>query len=219
MKLQLALDDITLEEAMELVANVRDYVDIIEVGTPMVMEYGMAPVRELKKRFPDKKVLADLKIMDAGKYESEIAFKAGADYITVLGVTDDGTIEGCVEAARAHRGLVVADMICVKDAEERIRRLEELGIDILSVHTGVDQQAAGRTPLDDLIVMRRAVTAAEISVAGGISAETLPAYLEYKPEIVIVGSGITHAEDPRKVAEKIYKIVRYGINRKKYFVN
>ncbi len=219
MKLQLALDDITLEEAMELVANVRDYVDIIEVGTPMVMEYGMAPVRELKKRFPDKKVLADLKIMDAGKYESEIAFKAGADYITVLGVTDDGTIEGCVEAARAHRGLVVADMICVKDAEERIRRLEELGIDILSVHTGVDQQAAGRTPLDDLKVMRRAVTAAEISVAGGISAETLPAYLEYKPEIVIVGSGITHAEDPRKVAEKIYKIVRYGINRKKYFVN
>lgn len=219
MKLQLALDDITLEEAMELVANVRDYVDIIEVGTPMVMEYGMAPVRELKKRFPDKKVLADLKIMDAGKYESEIAFKAGADYITVLGVTDDGTIEGCVEAARAHRGLVVADMICVKDAEERIRRLEELGIDILSVHTGVDQQAAGRTPLDDLKVMRRAVTAAEISVAGGISAETLPAYLEYKPEIVIVGSGITHAEDPRKVAEKIYKIVRYGINRKKYFLN
>lgn len=208
MKLQLALDDITLEEAMELVANVRDYVDIIEVGTPMVMEYGMAPVRELKKRFPDKKVLADLKIMDAGKYESEIAFKAGADYITVLGVTDDGTIEGCVEAARAHRGLVVADMICVKDAEERIRRLEELGIDILSVHTGVDQQAAGRTPLDDLKVMRRAVTAAEISVAGGISAETLPAYLEYSPEIVIVGSGITHAENPRKVAEKIYKIVR-----------
>lgn len=55
MKLQLALDDITLEEAMELVANVRDYVDIIEVGTPMVMEYGMAPVRELKKRFPDKR--------------------------------------------------------------------------------------------------------------------------------------------------------------------
>lgn len=207
MKLQLALDDITLEEAMELVANVRDYVDIIEVGTPMVMEYGMAPVRELKKRFPDKKVLADLKIMDAGKYESEIAFKAGADYITVLGVTDDGTIEGCVEAARAHRGLVVADMICVKDAEERIRRLEELGIDILSVHTGVDQQAAGRTPLDDLKVMRRAVTAAEISVAGGISAETLPAYLEYSPEIVIVGSGITHAENPRKVAEKIFRLL------------
>lgn len=207
MKLQLALDDTTLEEAMELIANVRDYVDIIEVGTPMVMEYGMAPVRELKKRFPDKKVLADLKIMDAGKYESEIAFKAGADYITVLGVTDDGTIEGCVEAARAHRGLVVADMICVKDAEERIRRLEELGIDILSVHTGVDQQAAGRTPLDDLEVMRRAVTAAEISVAGGISAETLPAYLEYSPEIVIVGSGITHAENPRKVAEKIFRLL------------
>ena len=207
MKLQLALDDITLEKALELVENVQDYVDIIEVGTPMVMEYGTIPVRELKKRFPDKKVLADLKIMDAGKYEAETALKAGADYITVLGVTDDGTIEGCVEAARAYGSFAVADMICVKNMEERVKRLENLGVDILSVHTGVDQQAAGRTPLDDLKVMRGVVTSAEISVAGGISAETLPAYLEYRPEIVIVGSGITHAKDPRVAAEKIFRLL------------
>lgn len=208
MELQLALDDIALDEALALVKSVQAYVDIIEVGTPMVMEYGMAPVRELKKLFPDKKVLADLKIMDAGEYEAEVALRAGADYITVLGVTDERTIQGCVKAARAHGGYVVADTICVDDMRGKIRRLEELGVDFISVHTGVDQQAMGRTPLDDLKVVREAVKTAKVSVAGGISVKTLPAYQKYDPEVVIIGSGITHADDPKEAAEKIYKLMK-----------
>lgn len=208
MELQLALDDIALEEAIALVKNVHSYVDIIEVGTPMVVEYGMLPVRELRKLFPDKKILADLKIMDAGGYEAKSALEAGADYITVLGVTDDRTIQGCIEAARAYGGYIVADMICVNNIKERVHRLEELGVDFISVHTGVDQQAMGRTPLDDLKLMRSVVQIAKISVAGGISAETLPEYQKYEPEVVIIGSGIVHAENPKEAAEKIYKILK-----------
>ena len=95
MKLQIALDDVTLEGALELVKKVRDYIDIIEIGTPFVYEYGMQAVRTMKEHFPDKEILADMKIMDAGYYEAEEALKAGADYITVLGVTDNLTIQGC----------------------------------------------------------------------------------------------------------------------------
>ena len=208
MELQLALDDIALDEALALAESVQEYVDIIEVGTPMVMEYGMAPVRELKKLFPDKKVLADLKIMDAGEYEAEVAFRAGADYITVLGATDERTVQGCIKAAGAHGGYVVADMICVEDMRGKIRRLEELGIDFISVHTGVDQQAMGRTPLDDLEVVRGTVKTAKVSVAGGISEKTLPAYQKYEPEVVIIGSGITHSDNPKEAAEKIYKMIK-----------
>ena len=35
MKLQLALDEMKTEEAIKLVEKVKDYIDIIEVGTPM----------------------------------------------------------------------------------------------------------------------------------------------------------------------------------------
>lgn len=66
MKLQIALDDVTLEGALELVKKVRDYIDIIEIGTPFVYEYGMQAVRTMKEHFPDKEILADMKIMDAG---------------------------------------------------------------------------------------------------------------------------------------------------------
>lgn len=36
MKLQLALDEMKTEEAIKLVEKVKDYIDIIEVGTPIV---------------------------------------------------------------------------------------------------------------------------------------------------------------------------------------
>ena len=68
MKLQLALDDITLEDALSLVRTVRDYIDIIEIGTPFVIEYGMEAVRVMKKWSSRKmEILADLKIMECGR--------------------------------------------------------------------------------------------------------------------------------------------------------
>lgn len=207
MKLQLALDDITLENAVDLVKEVRDYIDIIEIGTPMVIEYGMNAVRTMKEKFPDKEVLADLKIMDAGYYEAEEALKAGADYITVLGVTDNLTVKGCVDAAKAYNAQVVVDMICVSELEKRIHTMEELGVDFVSVHVGVDQQAAGRTPLDDLKIMKAAAQKAKVSVAGGISRDTLPAYKEYEPDVIIIGSGITHAENPAETAKMIRNLM------------
>lgn len=208
MKLQLALDDITLEKAVELVKKVEEHIDIIEVGTPMVIEYGMEAVRTMKKTFPEKEVLADLKIMDAGYYEAEEALKAGADYITVLGVTDNLTIKGCVDAAAAYNGQVVVDMICVADLEGRIKKVEELGVDFVSVHIGVDQQAAGRTPIDDLKIMSSTATKAKVSVAGGISVKTIDEYKKYTPDVVIVGSGITHAENSLLAAAELKNAIK-----------
>ena len=207
MKLQVALDDITLENAVSLVEKIHDYVDIIEIGTPFVYEYGMHAVRTMKEKFPDKEVLADMKIMDAGYYEAEEAFKAGADYATVLGVTDLLTIQECVKAAADYGKKVVVDMICVENMEERIESLEKLGVHILAVHTGTDQQAAGRTPLDDLKVMAACTKKTGISVAGGISPATASDYMAYHPEILIVGGGICHANDPVAAAKKLYEII------------
>lgn len=204
MKLQLALDDITLQDALALVHKVEDYVDIIEIGTPFVIAYGMEAVRVMKQEFPNKEILADLKIMDAGYYEAQEAFAAGADYITVLGVTDLLTVKGCVEAAQQYGGQVVVDMICVADMPKRIAQMEELHAHIVSVHVGADQQAAGREPLEDLKLMKQCTKKAGVSVAGGINCTTIKEYAALHPDIVIVGSGITHALDPVAEAKEIY---------------
>lgn len=206
-KLQIALDDVTLESALELLKQIQNEVDIVEVGTPFMMEYGMKAVRTIHSMFPMLPILCDAKIMDAGGYEAKIALNAGAEYVTVLAATDDLTIQDVVKTTHAYGGKVMVDMICIKDMEKRIARMEELGADIIAVHTGVDQQAAGRTPFDDLKRMRNCVKHASIAVAGGINAATLPLYLEHKPEIVIVGGGISHAICPAETAKMIKKII------------
>ena len=205
MKLQLALDDIGFEEAMELVGKVRNYVDIVEVGSPFIIDCGMKPVRRIKELYPELEVLADTKIMDAGEYEAELTYKAGADYCTVLGATDTLTIKGCVDAAEKYGKKVFVDMICVKNVEERVAELEAAGVSCISVHTGVDLQAAGVTPLDDLKRIKGASKHSVISVAGGINLSTVDKYIEQGADIVIVGGGINHAADPVAAAKALYE--------------
>ena len=127
MKLQLALDDIPLAAALALVEDVRAYIDIIEVGTPFLYAEGLAAVRELRRRFPEKEILADMKIMDAGEYETRQALAAGADYVTVLGVTDILTVKGCLAVAAEFGKTIVVDMICEPDLAARIKQLEAVG--------------------------------------------------------------------------------------------
>lgn len=210
MKLQLALDDIGFEDAVKLVGKVRDYIDIVEIGSPFIIDCGMAPVRKIKGLYPELEVLADTKIMDAGEYEAELTYLAGADYCTVLGVTDTRTVAGCLEAAKKYGKKVFVDMICVKDVEQRVAELEAAGVDCISVHTGVDLQAAGITPLDDLKRIKAASKSSTISVAGGINENTVDEYIRQGADIVIVGGGINHAKDPAAAAKAIYEKVHGG---------
>ncbi|WP_040978412.1 3-hexulose-6-phosphate synthase [Oceanobacillus jeddahense] len=207
-KLQLALDDISIEHAVELLEKVEGYIDIVEVGTPFLMQYGLQTVREIKSKFFKLEVLCDAKIMDAGGYEAEIVYEAGADYVTVLGVTDDLTIKECIVKAREYNKKVMVDMICVPDLKLRLQTLESLNVDAIAIHTGVDQQAIGRTPLDDLKEISEYVKETPIAVAGGINPKTINAYMHYQPEIVIVGGGIVNAEDPATAAKEISRSIK-----------
>ena len=76
-KLQLALDRVDLSGVMAVLQEVGDLVDIVEIGTPVIIREGVRAVAETKRAFPKMEVLADLKIMDAGEYEASIAFDAG----------------------------------------------------------------------------------------------------------------------------------------------
>lgn len=209
-KLQVALDDITLTDALSLIGQLGPNADIIEAGTPFVLRYGIEAVRELKKRYPAYEMLCDGKIMDAGAYEAECMFQAGADWVTVMAVTDDATVADCVATATRLGGRVMADMLCVTDMENRARRLEALGVHCIAVHTGVDQQRLGRTALEDLRRLKNCVTRCMVAVAGGITAQTADAYLKLKPDILIVGGGILGQPHPAEAAAALYGKISAG---------
>lgn len=205
--LQLALDG-SLDAALRLVKAVGEAVDRIEIGTPLIVREGVHAVRRVRERLPRMPLVADLKIMDAGEEEAAIAFAAGADEVTVLAVADDETVRGAVAAARAHGGRVVADLIQVPDPAARSARLLELGVDLLAVHIGSDAQRRDLRPFDALRLLREALPAAPLAVAGGIDASSAARVLPYAPEVVIVGSGIAKAADPLASATRIREALK-----------
>ncbi len=208
-RLQVALDAITLNGALNLIEKIQDDVDIVEVGTPLMMHYGMNVVEKLVQNFPKLPVLCDAKIMDAGNYEAGLAFDAGAEYVTVLALADDLTIQGVTKAAHDRNKKVAVDLINVTDLN-RIEKLEQFGVDVIAIHTGADAQAAGQSPLDDLKEIRPLVKKADLAVAGGIKTNTIEKYLKEKPEIVIVGGGILNQADSVAAAHKLHQAIQRG---------
>ncbi|MCM3628733.1 3-hexulose-6-phosphate synthase [Paenibacillus glycanilyticus] len=210
MELQLALDLVNIPEAKQVVKEVAPYIDIVEIGTPVVINEGLRAVKEIKDEFPALKVLADLKIMDAGGYEVMKASEAGADIITVLGVSDDSTIKGAVDEARKQNKKIMVDMINVKDIAARAVEIDSLGVDYICVHSGYDHQAAGKNSFEDLATIKRVVKQAKTAIAGGIKLQTLPEVISAQPDLVIVGGGITGAGDKQAVAAQMQQLIKQG---------
>ena len=201
MELQLAIDLLNKEEAAELAQQVEEYVDIVEIGTPIVINEGLQAVQHLKENLDNAKVLADLKIMDAADYEVSQAVNFGADIVTILGVAEDASIKGAVEEAHKHGKELLVDMIAVQDLEKRAKELDEMGADYIAVHTGYDLQAEGQSPLDSLRKVKSVIKNSKVAVAGGIKPETIKEIVAENPDLIIVGGGIANAEDPVEAAK------------------
>ncbi|MYL30341.1 3-hexulose-6-phosphate synthase [Halobacillus halophilus] len=210
MKLQLALDLVDINGAIEVVKEVESHVDVVEIGTPVVINEGLKAVKEVKKAFPDMTVLADLKIMDAAGYEVSQASASGADIITILGAAEDESIKGAVEEAKNQGKQILADMIAVQDIETRAGELDQLGVDYICVHTGYDLQAVGKDSFEDLAAIKKVVKHAKTAIAGGIKLETLPEVINHNPDLIIVGGGITGQDDQAAAAKQIKELINQG---------
>ncbi|MCB7070718.1 3-hexulose-6-phosphate synthase [Caldibacillus sp. 210928-DFI.2.22] len=210
MELQLALDLVDIPEAIEIVKEVEEYIDIVEIGTPVVKIWGLEAVKQMKEAFPNLRVLADLKTMDAAAYEVMKASEAGADIVTVLAAAEDLTIKGAVDEAKKQGKQVLVDMIAVKNLEERAKEIDAMGVDYICVHTGYDLQAVGKNSFEDLKKIKAVVKNAKTAIAGGIKLETLPEAIKAQPDLVIVGGGIAGQKDKKAVAAKMKEMLQQG---------
>ena len=202
MKLQFAMDTLTTEVALELAAAAAPYVDILELGTPLIKSAGLSAITAIKAAHPDKIVFADLKTMDAGELEADIAFAAGADLVTVLGVADDSTIIGAVKAAKKHGKGIVVDLIGVADKAARAKEVVALGAEFVEMHAGLDEQAEEGFTFSTLLEDGKSSGVA-FSVAGGVNASSIAAVQTSGATVAVAGGATYGAPDVGAAAAEL----------------
>ena len=193
--LQVALDLLELHRAVQIAReSLAGGADWIEAGTPLIKSEGMQAIRTLREQLPGEVIVADMKIADTGTMEVEMAAKAGADIVCILADADDSVIQEAVRASRLYGTRLMADLINVRDPVPRAARLEELGVDIIAAHVGIDQQMIGKDSLD-LLKTIRDVVHVPVAVAGGLDAATAGEAVNQGADIVIVGGWIARSAD------------------------
>jgi len=205
--LQVALDLLNEHRALKIAKDaVAGGADWLEAGTPLIKSEGMEIVRKLKENFPKKTIIADMKTMDTGAFETEMASKAGADVVVILAASDDSTIKDALKSGRKYGTKIMVDLIGVKDKVKRAKELEKMGIDYLCIHIGIDEQMIGKTPLETLKSIVKN-TSVPVAVAGGINSETAADVVKNGASIIIVGGAITKAKDVKKATQQIKKAI------------
>nr|WP_292540476.1 3-hexulose-6-phosphate synthase [Methanothrix sp.] len=205
--LQVAMDLLELDRSIQIAKEaVLGGADWIEAGTPLIKSEGMDSVREMKKALPGTKIVADMKTVDTGAMEVEMAAKAGADIVALLAASDNSTVEDALRAARKYGVQIMMDLITVPDPVGRSRELEELGVDYICVHVGIDQQMTGKDTIDFLKQIVKEVKT-PVAAAGGMDAASAADAVASGAAIVIVGGSIVRSanvtESARKIRESI----------------
>ncbi|HLN45812.1 MAG: bifunctional 5,6,7,8-tetrahydromethanopterin hydro-lyase/3-hexulose-6-phosphate synthase [Chloroflexota bacterium] len=195
--LQISLDNPDLERAKKVIAQVpgSDRI-IIEVGTPLIKRYGTRAMNDLRQASKDAFMVADLKTLDVGKVEVDIAYEDTADAVVASGLAPPETLDSFVHEAKRLGIYGIIDMLNVEDIPTKLKSLKEFP-DIVILHRGIDQETGRTCGLERIKLIKEIFPDKKflIAVAGGIVPETAKEALELGADIIIVGRYVTQSKD------------------------
>ncbi|MCX8149898.1 MAG: bifunctional 5,6,7,8-tetrahydromethanopterin hydro-lyase/3-hexulose-6-phosphate synthase [Candidatus Bathyarchaeota archaeon] len=195
--LQISLDAPSLENAKKVLAQIpgSDRI-IIEVGTPLIKRYGTRVINDLRQAAKDAFMVADLKTLDVGKVEADIAYEDTADAVVAAGLAPPETLDAFVHEAKRLGIYAIIDMLNVDDVLGKLKALKNFP-DVVILHRGIDQETGRTSGLERIKLIREAFSDKKflIAVAGGIVPETAKEALEKGADILVVGRYVTQSKD------------------------
>jgi 3-hexulose-6-phosphate synthase len=207
--IQIALDFTTIEEALTMAKiGAEAGVDWLEVGTPLIVSQGLAPIGDMVRAFPGYPVLADYKTMDSGGKNVHRTKLHGGHLMTVCANAPDETIRAAVAASVETGVWVVADTIGVKQQAARARQCADWGVHMVYLHYGADQRAADALQ-DSTQWLEEVLSAVSVPVGVGcFGVEDAVRAVARGAELVAIGHPVISGTDPLKELRQFIQEVR-----------
>jgi bifunctional enzyme Fae/Hps len=200
--LQIALDVPDVEKAKDILQRLpaSDRI-IIEAGTPLVKKYGTGVVHELRAYAKDSFIVADMKTLDVGQVEVDVAFEETADAAVASGLASKETVDKFIYEAKRLGVYSIVDMMEVSNPLPVLESYKQLP-DVVIIHRGIDAEKGGGPRWNLVGEIKRAFKERKIlvAVAGGIEPSTLKSALDAQADIVVVGRYITQSRDVNRAA-------------------
>ncbi len=213
--IQIALDNPNIEMIKRVITVIpKNDSILLEAGTPLIKRYGVGVIRELREASRDSFIIADLKTMDVGKVEVDMAFDETADAVCCAGVASKETIDEFVYEARRLGVYSFVDMMEVGDPLAKLKGLEKLP-DVVILHRSIDVEQRGGEPKWGYIGdIREAFKDKRllIAVAGGIRPDTAKIAIDAGADILIVGRYITQSRDVERSVEEFLPYLQGDID-------
>jgi 3-hexulose-6-phosphate synthase len=205
MKIQVAIDRVSLTEARRLVGEFNS-ADIVELGTSLTKDYGLESVTSIKEMKGNSKLLVDIKTIDEGEYEFRQYFNAGADILTVMGASAKETLDICYQVTEEYGKEMLIDLLECSD--EKIQTISNYENAIYAMHFAKDSKRQISVVEEVGRFSERFPQIRRMAVAGSLNLDKVLKLKESNMEICIVGSSITKSEDPKRELMKFMEAVR-----------
>lgn len=203
--LQIALDTLTSQEAIDSAKKASKYIDVIEVGTILISSEGKESIKKLKDAFPNKYIVADGKIADAAKIFGKMFYENGADFTTAICAAETATISELVKVANQYGNTKEVQVEMTSNFTwEQAQEWKNVGVTQVVWHRARDAQAAGQKwgKKDIDSVSKLANMGFKVTVTGGVEVEDIKLFKDIPIYIFIAGRSIRDAKNPELAAKE-----------------
>lgn len=206
--LQLALDHADLDAALQTAQLLHQDVDIIEAGTILCFSAGIEAISRLRRQHPTKTLVADFKVADAGATLADMAFRAGANWMTVICAAPLATFATALDVAKRYQGDIQIELFGHWTLEDA-RQWRDLGLTQAIYHRGRDAQASGQQwSQHDLNAMQELSSMGfALSVTGGITPEELPQFRNIDVKAFIAGRSLSDGASGVATANQFHQAI------------
>ena len=158
---------------------------IIEAGTPLIKQFGIQAVAEMR-RYWSGDICADMKIIDGAYEEVTMAVEAGATSVTAMGNTTKETLSVFTQTCKKNNVMSIIDMMNVVNPM-RVLWKNNVVPDCVFIHKGRDEENAfGKILQYKEIAKIKGKWDIKLGAAGGIDTNEFQSAIFNNADIVVV---------------------------------